>query len=208
MRYDFYADQKDVWKWTLALRLARDEKWVTYVAMFRPSQRDYGEVDSRADERVTSFFESERKIIAEESPRWLQRIVKLRPGKIDPIVMEYTGSPAYFAHVVEKLDGREAQRRDVILVDPDNGIEPKQCGPEHVPVSDLKRVWNRMRPGDDLLIFQYNDRTSGWLESKRRLLENALELSNEAVVKEQYGNVGFLIVSRLLPMSSQATTEL
>jgi hypothetical protein len=196
MRHDFYADRKDVWKWTLALRLAGDKKWIMYVAMFRPNQRDYGPVDSCANERVKSFFESERKIIAEESLQCLQRVVRLHPEKIDPIFAEYTGSSDYFTHVVEKLDGRESQRRDVILVDPDNGIEPKKCGPKHVPVSELKKLWSRMRPGDDLVVFQYNDHTPDWLENKRGLVENGLGLSKETVVKEQHGSVGFLVVSK------------
>jgi hypothetical protein len=57
MRNEFYGDRKDLWKWTVVLNEAGEDREILYVAMCRPDRKVKRESGIRAD--VIEFFHDE-----------------------------------------------------------------------------------------------------------------------------------------------------
>src|SRR5438132_12539714 len=81
MRAELYADSRDIWKWTVAIREARQRNQPIYwVVMNRPDQQEHGKDRSEvpgALPEVKTFFEQERRRIDVGESRDLTRIQSL-----------------------------------------------------------------------------------------------------------------------------------
>jgi len=76
--------------------------------------------------------------------------------------------------VLRLLKERDEDRRDVVFLDPDNGIAGKRCSGEHVSIEHVAWVWEALRPKDVLAVYQHSFREPGWAEKKKAVLSAVL----------------------------------
>jgi len=178
MQDRFYADKKDVWKWTVALRAAAlASRRVLYVAMRTESEtKSHSKLFREQDEvtrRMVEFFDKEVRELS-ACPR-LERITGLDTS-IELVPELYSAKdPAYFRGIENRLRNREKGRKYVVLLDPDTGIESKSPDKhKHLLLKDVVSVWDWMSVGDTLLVYQERYFKADWREQKRNQLEEAL----------------------------------
>src|ERR1035441_8600910 len=81
MRNQFYSDRKDIWKWSLLLRLAGDSHHIYHLAMLTPDKGEHRlDVSDPGDCNgcVRAFFEQERRNSAQD----IYRAQNLLDGRI------------------------------------------------------------------------------------------------------------------------------
>jgi hypothetical protein len=166
MRDEFYADHRDLWKWTEVLKAAGETKKILYVAMLRPDTPNKGQPEGVAS-RVWKFFEEERRSLNAE--RKCARVTRLS-ASIEPFFdsYRYKDRHEYSRRVAESLRSRPQGERHVVFLDPDTGIGGGRPGDKHVPVEQIGSVWSAMREGDILLIYQHNARVkqTEWVKDR------------------------------------------
>src|SRR5213594_1108998 len=171
MRNELYADSRDELKWTVATSVALERsQFIRLVVMYRPDIGQHGkgrEVVPNASAIVTKFFQQERNLFQNGTPRDLTRIEKLCKSlelaidmNMHPYPEKLNGRRSYIDDEILFLNSRPPNRRDLILIDPDTGIgrsseNGKQFHEDHVPL-----VWNELREGDSFAVvqFQYHER--------------------------------------------------
>ena len=70
-----------------------------------------------------------------------------------------------------------AQERCIAFIDPDTGLEPQgKSSLDHVLASEARAVWDGLKPGDVLALYQHQTGRAGkpWIEPKRGQLAEAL----------------------------------
>src|SRR6266436_5007575 len=122
MRDQFYADSKDLWKWTVVLREVQGRTGIIYVAMYRPDEPK--RISDEIDPDVKHFFFEEWSALDREKK--CSRIEHLN-DKITPFMELYDARQAsdYFSRLGHLLDRRPADEKHLILLDPDTGIAEK-----------------------------------------------------------------------------------
>lgn len=185
MQDPFYADKKDVWKWIVALRAAAPaSRRILHVAMRTESEtKSYCGLFQEQDEvtrRVVEFFDKEVRELG--ALRHLERITGLNPS-IELVPELYSAKDsAYFRGIENRLRNRETDRKYVVLLDPDTGIECRNPNKHrHLFCRDIASVWGWMKRGDILLVYQERYFEPDWRNKKRIQLEEALGI--EAKVK-------------------------
>ena len=154
MRNQFYSDRKDVWKWSLLLKLAGEKHHIFQIAMLRPDKgthgNDFGD-PGPCNPAVRKFFADERLLRARD----ISRIERLLPGRITVLMTRYSNGcrVTYFDLVLEII--RKTAPK-VVFLDPDTGIEGATRSHEHVGHQEIKRVWESLQSGDYLVVFQYS----------------------------------------------------
>ena len=177
MQDRFYADKKDVWKWIVALRAAAPSRRILYVAMRTKSETNsYSGLFRERDEitrRVVEFFDKEVRELS--TLRSLERITGLDPG-IELAPEFYSAKdPTYFRAIENRLRKREKNRKYVVLLDPDTGIESKSPDKhKHLLLKDIVSVWSWIEPGDILLVYQERYFEPDWQDKKQKQLQEAL----------------------------------
>jgi hypothetical protein len=180
MRDDFYADRRDLWKWTVALHLAGADGIILYVAMLRP--RASRSVPPEVDSVVREFFR--REWDAFDRNPLCSRIRELSP-KIKPLLDYYQqrDKKSYFENVRKVLDSRLGTERYVVLLDPDTGLAGDKPTREHLCWEDMTSVWDAMKPDDILLIYQHNARKKKgpWMEALKSRIAAQVGRSPEEI---------------------------
>jgi hypothetical protein len=172
MRNQFYGDRKDVWKWSLLLKLAGQKHHIFQIAMLRPDKGTHGN-DRRdpgaCNHAVREFFDDERSQDAHD----IKRIEKLLPGRITVLMTQYSnGCRVTYFDLVLEITRKTAPK--VVFLDPDNGIEGATRGHEHIGVQEIERVWESLKGGDYLVVFQYSFFDSDWCAKKMKLLSETI----------------------------------
>lgn len=186
MRNAFFTDRKDVLKWSVTLEAAHritPHRAITYVAMMRPDGAgwDFREVSgARAD--VVDFFDKERaRIQSHRRDVGAVRALIASAGCELHLISDHIrpGTRAvYFDRVTEFLRKRGEHRRDVVLIDPDNGFAAsgtKDPALGVATIEELALVWGAMVPGDVLIVYQHSLRERNWQAGKQKLLGRAVE---------------------------------
>jgi len=82
---------------------------------------------------------------------------------------------SYFDMVCAKIQ-RKKKRPMLVLIDPDTGITPgKSTGPQHVSGDEVHRVWEVLKPGDVLAIYQHGARYQNWRTRRGGKLSDACD---------------------------------
>lgn len=215
MRNEFYADERDTLKWTVCLDAAGATKSIIQVAMLVPDRHQgQGQVYTihpAARPDVNRFFAGERAAFAAGAQKDVFRIAGLTQitgVAIDVIAYYYNNmghrtlqySDArnynYFTTVVGFLDGRPEGRLDVVLLDPDTGIVWNNPSDEHVRPADIARVWEAMREGDILLVFQFNNHQPDWVNVQRDKLAAAIGVNAANIQDLNYGHLCFYQITK------------
>jgi hypothetical protein len=89
---------------------------------------------------------------------------------------------AYLQAAVTLL-GAFGQERCIVFLDPDTGLEPRAPSLDHVLASEARAIWDAVKPGDVLALYQHQTNRAGrpWAEPKRDQLAGALGVPVQAV---------------------------
>lgn len=171
-------------KWSLLFRLAKEHRaTVFWAVMLTPEVGNtHGGNWSRvagADPVVAAFFERERKRIDSGEPRDLMRTALLADEcgiTLHMFANAYPGSQnaqtEYFRQLLTTIAQITGPR--VIFLDPDNGLAGKNATNAHVRPEHLRQVWDALRAGDVLVLYQHGQRITDWPEVKRAQVAEAL----------------------------------
>lgn len=182
MRHQFYADSRDAMKWSIMYRLTGKFRGIFWVVTLRPDkagESTYGNTKHRVDEAeafIEGFLSSER-----GKPKDLRRTGKMfEPvgvrfhAHLDDYPNDPKGQGEYWRSVLWHLKERHEDQRDVVFLDPDNGIAGKKCAGEHVSIEHIAWVWEALRPKDVLAVYQHSFRETDWAEKKQKVISAAL----------------------------------
>jgi hypothetical protein len=209
MKDQYYSDSRDVVKWTVLVRLAREHGLTTIlqIAMLTPNDRtSQGRQrnDPRdADPVVARFFAEERKtpIVEDASLKRVNRINRLGSQFRPPIRIAVISDSflnddrgTYFASVCQRMPN---DMQIVAFADPDIGIAIGRPSSKHVTEEELGQVWSRLNTGSLLAVFQYEQRRKYWLNDSRRRFARALHLQEVEVGDHTYPRLSFLFARKM-----------
>jgi hypothetical protein len=190
MQRNWFGDERDLWKWTVAIRTARRvEAEIVYVAMMQTNKRD-----QRCDYEpvVRDFFRGEHSL--EDIPD-----LGVRAGlRIIPFLESYTRPKwkEYFEPIITHLVSRSPSTRSVVLMDPDTGLWSGNPTTRHVRQDELQRIWQEIRPGDVLLVYQHQQREGGWDRASAKKLAACLQVAPDRIGQLKCNDVCMLEIER------------
>jgi len=172
MQRQWYGDRRDLLKWTVVAELAERgvAKRMLYVSFLRE-----GEQEPPVHPIVWEHFRGIDNL--EELANNLDLDFEMIEASFDP-----RSRSEYIACVMEWFQ-RSDTRRCVVLLDPDTGVAPKKVSSKHVTKNELCTIWDELKSGDWLLIYQHRWRDRQWREKAETGL---LELLPGAHVKSEY----------------------
>lgn len=203
MRHQFYADSRDVLKWSALVSeaLRQDLREILQITMLcKDVNSTHGRTTHLPKFRLdpmAEFFEEERRhITTSPQSRDVRRVTRLAslwsPPKFEIQVIDepfcHKERRSYFERVAGVLRARQAPL--VAFLDPDNGIAGKGVASEHVTVQEARVVYDAMSSESSLVIYQHQFREKGWMESRRRTLSESIARPVEVLVAER--DVAFL----------------
>lgn len=174
MRNQYYGDSRDVFKWSVLLRLIRRHriKAVLQVAMLRPDDGS-GEGGTRhepgvVEPSVSAFFDAER-LAFEQDPglRQIGRIKQLPSacgGGFDIEVMDRVfNRVGYFPAIVSAI--ATLSNPALVFLDPDTGMGGGTGPRRHFQIRDreVAQVFAALRNGDVLALYQHGWRQEEWV---------------------------------------------
>ena len=182
MRDIWYADKRDLIKWTTLYHLAHIFKGslILQIAFYR-KEKQFGKViidgqEKEIPKEVISHFRDIHKI----------RDIKFQvPVEVFDLILEYRHD--YLIAVIERLQGY--RKKLIVFLDPDTGLQPEQTKSktrpklEHVLEEEVKKIWDALKPEDVFVLYQHQTNRNGksWIEPKKIQLANAIGLSGNAV---------------------------
>lgn len=164
MRDTWYADQRDLVKWSALVHLAVREGLdaIIQVPFLRHGTRPsilFGDQQVSLPGEVWEFFRDVRAVT-----RLGERLGK------DIVLVEDVFLPRdrerYRQQMLAAID-RVTGRR-VVLLDPDTGIQPAQARAEHAMDEDIRGVWRALRAREWLVAYQHAPRRRNWHDEARR----------------------------------------
>ncbi len=158
----WYGDRRDRVKWGALVYLARHHNCpcIVQVAYFR-------EGDDPVLKSGTEAFHVDRAVWDHFSDlRHIKRLEQKIGTRIE--VIERLYNPSSRSEYVDRSieDMRHIDGRKLVFLDPDTGIQPSKCKPEHVASEDIHSFWQAIRDGDILAVYQHADRTDSWVDSR------------------------------------------
>jgi len=209
MRTELYADSRDEWKWSVAIRQAREAgQSIFWVVMLRPIVGQHGN-DRQAVTgtlpEVTRFFAEERQHLDEGQPKSLARVTKLCSGLGIELFsyMEYYPATLgqrghYIGVIVRALEARQSHLKHLVLFDPDNGIGVSKTKGEQIHVTHRRRVWNALRKGETLAIVQFEHRLrdQDWVVVLQNRVAETLGVEVQQVRSFPWDNVCLYLIDR------------
>lgn len=186
MRDIWYADKRDLVKWTALYHLAHIFKGnrIIQIAFYR-KEKKFGKIiidgqEKEIPEEVISHF------------RDIHKIGDIRfqvSVEVFDLILEYRHN--YLLSVIERLQSHRKEKL-IVFLDPDTGLQPTQTKsktkPEHVSEEEVRKIWDALKPKDVFVLYQHqtNRRGENWIEHKQIQLAIAIGLSEDAV-KLAYG---------------------
>jgi hypothetical protein len=159
----WYGDQRDLVKWGTLAHLAEHNSLavIVQIAYLRAGARgtlSNGKGETPISPAVWSFF---REVTAVRS---LGDLLHRRIIVIDePFIPQRRRQ--YRQAVVESV--RSIVSSKIVLLDPDTGIAPARHSGKHITAEDIAAVWNVLRTGDWLAVYQHQSRSKTWKHDAR-----------------------------------------
>jgi hypothetical protein len=180
MRDRWYADNRDLIKWGVLLRLAGsfEAPRILQLTFYRPSEFGQLVIDGQAHnipEEVIAHFRNLRTIGSISS--------EIRVTVFDPV---FEDRSTHLQAVLALLPafGRE---RCIVFLDPDTGLEPQNPSLDHVLNCEAGTIWTNMKNGDVFAFYQHQTNRAGqpWIEPKRSQLAEALQVQPDSIKMAQ-----------------------
>ena len=169
MKDIWYADKRDILKWSGLVHLCSKEKigcilWVPYYRKQEWPELVFDKAHISPPEQVTKHF------------RDIEDIARLAQSTgliIEVIRREFSHDirTSYHRDVCEKIRRMNGQK--IVFLDPDVGLAPTMVKAEHVKPSEITELWRLLKPRDFLVFYQHRFRTRDWVEKRRKQLAEA-----------------------------------
>jgi len=177
MKDNYYADDRDLLKWGVLLKLAESYKrdLIIQIAFYRKSYFPKVHLDGKKydiPEEVIDHFRS------------ITNIKKLKSQvNIEIFGQEFTDRDTYINEVCSFI-GKFKDKQYIILIDPDTGLEPAgKTNHTHVLKSEIRRIWGKISNGSVLVFYQHqtNRRGEPWIDKKRKELAEAINVKVDRI---------------------------
>jgi len=209
MKNQHYSDSRDVSKWSVVVRLAREHliRHVFHVAMLTEDDENRGGVTVNgpeiSEDCVVKFFEREHEAFLRGEPKDIGRITGLpascgmgfRANVFDRPFRSLDGQDfrkAYFSDAMDLIALMEEP--SLVLVDPDGGMGGAKGGKRHSQIrpEELSRLFIRLRPGNGVMLFQHRQNIDSWIKVMEGRFRSAVQ-GPESIRAFPDGNALFLV---------------
>jgi hypothetical protein len=173
MRDQWYADKRDIVKWSTLLLIAEEyhSECIFQIAYFRKS--DYGklQIDGREYDippEVIHHFRNITKIAELTSQH-----------KIIILDKEFVDRNIYLNEINNYIDTNQNSKRGIVFLDQDTGLEPVgKASHKHVLEHELKSIWGKMPSGWILVLYQHktNKNSQEWIKPKRKQFAESINI--------------------------------
>lgn len=179
MRDRWYGDNRDLVKWGTVVHLARQHRAHTIfqIAFYHPEQ-------------VSLELTANGEPVPVPSEVWayFRRITDIERLKSRPCLeirvfdkeFSHGERRRYIQDAIAEIAGLKP-RHLVVLLDPDTGIEPRRPGATHVTAEEVREVFDAIKPGDVLCLYQHARRDRKWLAKTRDQFQTAVGLEPPAI---------------------------
>lgn len=162
MRDKYYSDDRDLVKWAVLTHIATKFglQTILQVPYWRPEKVqpyfNFMGIRVPVSKEVWTFFRNIHSIAQLEPKIGVSIAVvdsEFKPGQRDD----------YLYEVKTKI--QQAKRPLALFLDPDTGLQPMRCGPEHTATWEIEALWPLLKPHEWLILYQHARHTSDWRES-------------------------------------------
>lgn len=162
MRDKYYSDSRDLVKWATLVHIALEYglQTILQVPYWRP-------------EKVHPHFNFMGKRLAVPNKVWtffrnIHSITRLGPEiglSITVIGKEFDPDQrqAYVSEIKTRI--QHAELPLALFLDPDTGLQPKRCLPEHTAIREIQELWPVLKTREWLVLYQHARHTLDWSES-------------------------------------------
>jgi hypothetical protein len=181
MQDKYYADHRDLLKWSMLIRLAEQYRLsrIIQLAYLRPSIFPMIDIAGQRTElpsQVRAHF------------RNIHNITPLH-GDISISVFDraFDDRTAYHDAVTRYLTEFAREPR-LVFLDPDTGLEPMgRPDFKHVLGSEAHAIWSQLKTNEVFAFYQHKTNRAGkpWIDEKRAQLEKAIKVEKGAVLVGQ-----------------------
>lgn len=174
MQNKWYADNRDLVKWSILLLLAKQHKIhkIIQVAYFRESE--WGKVKIDGD-----YFEIPKEVLSHF--RDIKKIVGLSSEiKISLIDYPFKNRKKYLDVLLSATKGIKEDY--ILFLDPDTGLETGKPKMEHVLEKELSLIWKDLNEGSILVFYQHQFRNRKWKELRQEQFARCLHPKPDKVL--------------------------
>ena len=185
MQNKYYADNRDLVKWSVLIRLAEQYKLsrIIQVAYLRPSFFDKIDIAGQKMElppQVLAHFRNMRDITAIHTDH--------TEISISVFDRKFDNRKTYHNDLRQFLAAFGAERR-LVFLDPDTGLQPAGgFNFKHVLCTEARAIWSQLNKNEVFAFYQHKTLFTGgtcWCEKKRTQLEKAIEVGKGVVLVGQ-----------------------
>jgi hypothetical protein len=162
MRDKYYSDDRDLFKWATLVHIAstHELRTILQVPYWRPEnirpRFDFKGQKVPVSSQVWKFFRS------------IHNVTRLGPEigvSIAIISKEFDANnrQSYISEVKTTIEYVEHPL--ALFLDPDTGLQPKRCLPEHTAIADIQQLWPVLKARDWLVLYQHARHNLTWRES-------------------------------------------
>ena len=143
MRDKYYSDDRDILKWASLVHIALEYglQTILQVPYWRPEKVhphfSFMEKRVAVSDKVWTFFRNIHNIV------WLGPYVGLSITVIDK-EFDPDQRQAYISEI--KTSIQHVGRPLALFLDPDTGLQPKRCLPEHTAIREIQELWTVLEP--------------------------------------------------------------
>ena len=171
MQDKFYADHRDLVKWSVLIRLAEQYKLarIIQIAYLRPSV--FHNIDIAGQQmdippEVRKHFRDMRNVTA-------------MGNAVSVSVFDLAfNHRAIYKQAVRQYLTRFAKELRLVFLDPDTGLEPgRSPSLNHVLDSEAYEIWTQLNSNEIFALYQHQTNKAGkpWIDPKRTQLEKAIQ---------------------------------
>ena len=195
MRDKYYSDDRDLIKWATLTHIssACGLQTILQVPYWRPEtdHPHFHFIGTRVavSDAVWAFF------------RDINHITRLGPeAGVTIAVVDTVFDPkrrdAYLSEIKARI--QRAKRPLILFLDPDTGLQPATCRPEHTAKGEIQALWPLLEPREWLILYQHARHTSGWQESVANEVSSLCNGTKAHIVRsEDIGkDVAFICVEK------------
>lgn len=176
MKDIWYADNRDLVKWSILLHLAKqyDINHILQIAYYRESEFSTITID---DSEFTIPNE------VQDHFRNINNIKNIAGSvAVDVFNQELDDRDSYLKQAILAIE-KYNNKAVIVFLDPDTGLEPNHPNLNHVLDIEANKIWGKLKSGDIVVFYQHQTNRNGrpWIEPKRQQFSNALNVPIENV---------------------------
>jgi hypothetical protein len=176
MKDEWYGDKRDIVKWSALLHLARKNglRNILQISYFRKSKWAQIFIDGESNDIQNEVLDHFRDV------NDINNIVPNLNVNIFNLILNKRRT--YFPKILNAIDEYKDENK-IIFLDPDTGLAQGKATLKHVLPSELKEIWQILRGGDLLVLYQHKTtrKRNNWIEEKHKHFAEALSVADDAV---------------------------